>query len=196
MRPRIKELIAEAAAAFGRLDDARQEQIESAARLIVGALKAGHTLYICGNGGSAADAQHIAAELTGRYQRQRLAFNCVALTVNSSNLTAIGNDYGFDQVFARQVEAHVRKGDVLWAISTSGKSPSILLAAKAARQRGAKVLGFTGEGGHSLTELCDLSFVAPAKTAYAIQQLHELAYHIICDLVERSAEEIEKGLTA
>ncbi|RIK63299.1 MAG: phosphoheptose isomerase [Planctomycetota bacterium] len=190
MRTRIRELIDEAAAALRRLDEPRQAEIEAAARLLIDCFMAGRSVYICGNGGSAADAQHIAAELTGRYLRDRKALNCLALTVNTSNLTAIANDYGYDHVFARQVEAHVRPGDVLWAISTSGKSPSILKAAGAARARGARVLGFTGANGQSLAAVSDVCFMAPAESAYAIQQLHELAYHILCDLVERHAEKI------
>lgn len=190
MRTRIRELIEEAAESLRRLDDARLAELEAAARLLVDCFKTGHTLYICGNGGSAADAQHIAAELTGRYLRDRKALNCIALTVNTSNLTAIANDYGYDHVFARQVEAHVKKGDCLWAISTSGKSPSILKAAEAARARGARVLGFTGVNGEALSAVSDVCFMAPAESAYAIQQLHELAYHILCDLVETHAEEI------
>lgn len=194
MRTRIRELIDEAAACILRLDDARQAEIEAAARLLVDCFKAGGAVYICGNGGSAADAQHIAAELTGRYLRDRKALHCIALTVNTSNLTAIANDYGYDHVFSRQVEAHVRAGDVLWAISTSGTSSNILRAAEAARAKGARVLGFTGAKGKALSALSDVCFMAPAESAYAIQQLHEVAYHIVCDLVERHINEIEEGL--
>lgn len=193
MRTRINELIDEAAACIGKLDDARRAQIESAARLLLHCFRADGAVYICGNGGSAADAQHIAGELTGRYLRNRRALHCIALTTNTSNLTAIANDFGYEQVFARQVDAHVRKDDVLWAISTSGNSPSILLAAKAARDRGAKVLGFTGDNGKALADLADVCFVAPAVSAYAVQQLHLLAYHIICDLVERGIDDTAAG---
>ncbi len=193
MRTRINELIDEAAACIGKLDDARRAQIESAARLLLDCFRADGAIYICGNGGSAADAQHIAGELTGRYLRNRRALHCIALTTNTSNLTAIANDFGYEQVFARQVDAHVRKGDVLWAISTSGNSPSILLAAKAARERGAKVLGFTGDKGKALSDLSDVCFLAPAASAYAVQQLHLLAYHIICDVVERGIDESTAG---
>ena len=168
-----------------RLDDGAVAQIAAAAKLVGDGLRAGGAVLICGNGGSAADAQHIAGELAGRYQRDRKAFNCLALTTNTSNLTAIANDFGYEHVFARQVEAHLRPGDVLWAISTSGDSPSILEAAKAAKSRGGKVLGFTGSSGGKLAGLCDVCFKAPADVTYQIQQLHQVAYHIICDLVER-----------
>lgn len=188
MLSRISELIAEAGDNLRLLQDAQRTQIAAAAQMLIDSLRGGGAVLICGCGGSAADAQHIAAELTGRYLRQRQALNCLALTTNTSNLTAIANDYSFDQVFARQVEAHLRKGDVLWAISTSGTSPSILEAAKAARARGGKVLGFTGKDGRALADISDVSFIAPAKLSYAIQQLHQVAYHIICDLVEREAE--------
>ncbi len=193
MRARINELIDEAAVCIKRLDDARREQIEAASRLLLNCFRAGGALYICGNGGSAADAQHIAGELTGRYLRDRRALHCIALTANTSNLTAIANDFGYDHVFSRQVEAHLHKGDVLWAISTSGNSPSILKAAQSARSRGGKVLGFTGDKGKALADLSDVCFVAPASSAYAVQQLHLLAYHIICDLVERQIDEPGSG---
>ncbi len=181
----IRQIINDSLSAMKRLDDGAVARIDDAARLVGDCLRAGGALLVCGNGGSAADAQHIAGELAGRYQRDRKAFNCIALTTNTSNLTAIANDFGYDHVFARQVEAHLRPGDVLWAISTSGNSASILEAAKAAKSRGGKVLGFTGSGGGKLAPLCDVCFKAPAEITYQIQQLHQLAYHVICDLVER-----------
>ncbi len=189
MKDTIRELIQEAAESIKRLDDGRQAQIADCAALLIECFNRGGAVFICGNGGSAADAQHIAGELAGRYRRKRRALNCIALTTNTSNLTAIANDYGYEQVFARQVEAHLRSGDVLWAISTSGQSASVLEAAQAARARGGKVLGFTGAAGGNLAKLCDVCFTAPAEAAYAVQQLHLLAYHIICDLVERRMEE-------
>lgn len=181
----IRQIIADSQAAMKRLDDGAVAQIAAAAKLVTDALRDGGAVLVCGNGGSAADAQHIAGELAGRYQRDRKAFNCLALTTNTSNLTAIANDFGYDRVFARQVEAHLRPGDLLWAISTSGNSANILEAAKAAKARGGKVLGFTGSSGGKLAPLCDVCFKAPAELTYQIQQLHQVAYHIICDLVER-----------
>ena len=181
----IRQIIADSQAAMNRLDDNAVAQIAAAAKLVTDTLRANGAVLVCGNGGSAADAQHIAGELAGRYQRERKAFNCLALTTNTSNLTAIANDFGYDRVFARQVEAHLRPGDLLWAISTSGNSPSIIEAAKTARAQGGKVLGFTGSSGGKLAPLCDVSFKAPAEVTYQIQQLHQVAYHIICDLLER-----------
>ncbi|MBI4582007.1 MAG: SIS domain-containing protein [Planctomycetes bacterium] len=168
------------------MDEPRIAQVYAAAELLVACLRDGGAVHICGNGGSAADAQHIAAELAGRFLRDRRALACSALTTNTSALTAIGNDYSYDAVFARQVEAVVRPGDVVWIISTSGGSPSVLAAAKAARARQAKVLGFTGGEGGAMPPLCDVCFIAPAETTYAIQQLHQIAYHAICDIVERT----------
>ncbi|HKQ47191.1 MAG TPA: SIS domain-containing protein [Phycisphaerae bacterium] len=182
----IRQIIADSQAAMNRLGDSAIAQIADAGAMVIDALRSGGAVLVCGNGGSAADAQHIAGELAGRYQRDRKAFNCLALTTNTSNLTAIANDFGYDRVFARQVEAHLRPGDVLWAISTSGNSTSIVEAANAAKDRGGKVLGFTGSSGGKLAALCDVCFKAPAEVTYQIQQLHQVAYHIICDLVERS----------
>lgn len=181
----IRQIIADSQAAVNLLDDSAVAQIAAAGKLVTDTLHDGGAVLVCGNGGSAADAQHIAGELAGRYQRDRKAFNCLALTTNSSNLTAIANDFGYDRVFARQVEAHLRPGDLLWAISTSGNSASIIEAAKTAKDRGGKVLGFTGLSGGKLAPLCDVCFQAPAEVTYQIQQLHQVAYHIICDLVER-----------
>lgn len=182
----IHHLISEHRAALDRMDAARRGELRDAAKLLVDCFKTGGAVYICGNGGSAADAQHIAGELTGRYLRERKALNCIALTVNTSNLTAIGNDYDFERVFARQVEAHGRRGDVLWAISTSGKSSNVLRAIEAAKKLGMKVLGFAGAPGGPMAAQCDVCYRAPCETTYGIQQLHELGYHIVCDLVERT----------
>ncbi|HOW73166.1 MAG TPA: SIS domain-containing protein [Phycisphaerae bacterium] len=181
----IREFIQEHLEGIQRLDAARQAEIAAAARLLIDCFRSGGRVYIGGNGGSAADAQHIAAELVGRFLRERPGLPCVALTTDTSALTAISNDYGFDRVFARQVEALVRPGDVFWVLSTSGKSPNVVEAARAARARGAKVLGFLGGTGGDTLALCDVCFLAPAKPSYAVQHLHQLAYHILCDLVER-----------
>jgi D-sedoheptulose 7-phosphate isomerase len=181
----IRQFIQEHLDGIQRLDAARQAEIAAAARLLIDCFHASGRVYICGNGGSAADAQHIAAELVGRFLRERPGLPCIALTTDTSALTAISNDYGFDRVFTRQVEALVRPGDVLWVLSTSGNSPNVVAAAKAARAHGAKVLGFLGGTGGELLPCCDVSFLAPARPSYAVQHLHQLAYHIVCDLVER-----------
>jgi D-sedoheptulose 7-phosphate isomerase len=156
------------------------------AQAIVGALASGNKLLLIGNGGSAADAQHIAAEIVGRYKEERAAYAAIALTTDSSALTAIANDYGFEQVFARQVEGLGRRGDVLIALTTSGRSPNILAALRTARQCGLITVGFTGTNGESLRAHCDHLFVSPSDDTPVIQQIHLTALHGICDAVERA----------
>lgn len=166
-------------------DDA--EMLSSAGRIaakIIAALRGGHKLLIVGNGGSAADAQHIAAEIVGRYKQERPAYAAIALTTDTSALTAIGNDYGFDQIFARQVEGLGISGDVLLAISTSGRSPSILNALRKGRERGLVTVGFTGAKGLAMGELCDELLVAPSDDTPLIQQIHLATAHGICEVVE------------
>jgi D-sedoheptulose 7-phosphate isomerase len=144
------------------------------------------TIYLCGNGGSAADAQHVAAELVGRFQRERQPFAAVSLATNTSILTAISNDYSFDQVFSRQVRASVTPADAVVGISTSGRSTNVLQAITVAREIGAYTLAFTGEGGGPLAQLAEARFVAPSANAARIQECHIVAWHIVCDLIERS----------
>ena len=156
------------------------------ADVIAAALRAGNKLLIAGNGGSAADAQHIAAEIVGRYKQDRPAYAAIALTTDTSALTAIGNDYGFEQVFARQVEGLGRSGDVLLALSTSGRSPNILAALNSARQRGLITVGFTGAKGTSLGALCDHLLMAPSDDTAVIQQIHMTLAHGICETIERA----------
>jgi D-sedoheptulose 7-phosphate isomerase len=155
------------------------------AAAIIGALLAGNKLLLIGNGGSAADAQHIAAEIVGRYKQDRGAYAAVALTADTSALTAIGNDCGFEQVFARQVEGLGQRGDVLMALTTSGRSPNILAALRTARQRGLVTIGFTGAHGETLCEHCDHLFISPSDDTPVIQQIHLTAAHAICDAVEQ-----------
>lgn len=156
------------------------------ARAIADALRAGHKLLLVGNGGSAADAQHIAAEIVGRYKQERAGWAAIALTTDTSALTAIGNDYGFEQIFARQVEGLGRRGDVLVALTTSGRSPNILAALTRAREIGITTAGFTGLKGESLRGSCDLLLVAPSEDTPVIQQVHMMALHAICDEVEQA----------
>jgi D-sedoheptulose 7-phosphate isomerase len=155
------------------------------AAAIIGALLAGNKLLLIGNGGSAADAQHIAAEIVGRYKQDRRAYAAIALTTDTSALTAIGNDLGFEQVFARQVEGLGQRGDVLMALTTSGRSPNILAALRTARQRGLVTIGFTGAHGETLCEHCDHLFISPSDDTPVIQQIHLTAAHAICDAVEQ-----------
>jgi D-sedoheptulose 7-phosphate isomerase len=161
------------------------EAIEQAAQQITDCIKSGGCVYLCGNGGSAADAQHIAAELVGRFVRERKGLPAVALSTDTSILTSVGNDYGFEQVFSRQVEALVKEGDVLWAFSTSGTSKNILAAAKLAKEKGAKVLAFTGKKDSPLENISDVCIGIEGPTA-SVQEVHQVAYHIICDLVEEA----------
>ena len=161
------------------------ETIAAAAEIITRALKQNRRVYICGNGGSAADAQHIAGEFVGRFTRERKGLPAVALTTDTSVITSIANDYGYENIFARQVEALVEKGDILWAISTSGSSPNILAAAKLAKKKGARILAFTGVKNSKLEKTADICFCAHDKATARSQEIHQLAYHIICDLVEQ-----------
>lgn len=186
MKDIIQQFFDEALQAVSSLNEAHKDVIDSAARLIIHCYHNLGSVYVCGNGGSAADAQHISAELAGRFLRERRALPCTALTTNTSIISAIGNDSTYDIVFSRQVEAYIRSGDILWAISTSGKSTNVIEAMKKARDLGAKIIGFTGRDGGDMPALCDVCFIAPSETTYSIQQLHQVAYHIVCDLVERA----------
>ncbi len=159
------------------------ETIKKIAQAVIGCIENGNCIYLCGNGGSAADVQHIAAEFVGRFKRERRGLPATALTGDTAILTALGNDYGFEQVFARQVEALAKKGDILWALSTSGTSKNIIAAAELARQIGAEVISFTGKKNSALEKLSDLCLCIEAPTA-AVQEIGQLAYHIICDIVE------------
>lgn len=156
----------------------------AAAEAVSSALRAGRKLLLCGNGGSAADAQHWAGELVSRFQYDRPGLAAIALTTDSSIMTAIGNDYGYERLFSRQVEALGVGGDVLFALSTSGRSPNILAALRAARERGMVTVGFTGEGGGEMAALCDILLRVPSASTPRIQEGHEALGHAICALVE------------
>ena len=158
--------------------------VSSAVDIIYSSLAAGGQLLIAGNGGSAADAQHLAAELTGRFFLERQPFRALALHPNTSSLTAIGNDYGFEHVFARELSAHARPGDVFLAITTSGNSQNILRAIEAARKTNVTVIGMTGESGGKLRAACDLCLCVPSKSTARIQEMHITIGHAICELLE------------
>jgi D-sedoheptulose 7-phosphate isomerase len=158
--------------------------VAEAAGLVVASLRAGGKLLLCGNGGSAADAQHWAGELVSRFHYDRPGLAAVALTTDTSILTAIGNDYGYERLFARQVEALGRPGDVLFALSTSGRSPNILAALEAARAGGLRTVGFTGSREGAMAPLCDLLIRVPHAGTPRIQEGHEAIGHAICALVE------------
>jgi D-sedoheptulose 7-phosphate isomerase len=168
------------------LDEPRyRAQVEAIVDAIVAALRAGKKVLWCGNGGSAAEAQHMAAELSGRYLRERPGLNSEALSVNSSTLTCVGNDYGYDVVFSRQVEAFAQPGDVVIGMTTSGTSRNVVLALEAARRRGAVAVAFTGNGGGKVVEHADLVLLGPDGYAAIVQEVHQVMAHIVCDLVEQ-----------
>lgn len=160
-------------------------EIERMVSLIIAAYKAGGKVILFGNGGSAADAQHIAGELMGRFKLERRPFPAIALTTNTSILTAISNDYSYDLVFSRQVEALVNRGDVVIGISTSGNSPNVIEAIKVAKAKGAKTIGLTGGDGGRLAEVADLVLAVPTKNPARMQEAHITIGHIVCELVER-----------
>ena len=180
----IRQQFLESAAVKQEAARSLAEPVATAAEMVLAALRGGHKVLLCGNGGSAADAQHIAAELVGRYTRERPGYPAIALTTDTSNLTAIGNDYGFDRIFARQVEALGQAGDVLIAISTSGNSPNVLRAVEQARALGVKTVGLAGRDGGALVAATDLCLIAPHQVTARIQELHITIGHILCDLVE------------
>ena len=161
------------------------DPIHEALKLVTNTLQNGNKILLCGNGGSAADAQHIAAEFVGRFKMERNALPALALTTDTSILTAIGNDYGFDEIFARQIEAHGNEGDLLIAISTSGNSKNIIKAAIEAKKRGVRVLGLTGSNFSEMKKLSDLCLDIPSDDTPLIQQLHIGILHLLCDLGEK-----------
>ncbi|MFJ4045440.1 SIS domain-containing protein [Microbacterium sp. NPDC089987] len=165
-------------------------RLEQWGRELAARLSDGHRLLVAGNGGSAAEAQHLTAELVGRYQHDRPAFSALALSSESSSVTAIGNDYGFDQIFARQVHAHARAGDVVLLISTSGRSANLLRAAEAARQVGAVVWSLTGPGANPLADLADEAICVDAPSPH-VQECHLVAIHAVCRVFDEQIEKAE-----
>lgn len=180
----LTESLRELAATATRAADELEAAVERAASLVLETLARGGTLFFCGNGGSAADAQHLATEYVVRYSRNRRALPAIALTTDSSLLTAAGNDFGFETVFARQVEALCRPGDLLVIHSTSGNSPNVLRAAEAARARGTSVLAFSAREGGALRALADHNVIVPTARTDRAQEIHLCIQHAICDVVE------------
>lgn len=171
----------------GLLDAERYEAVvERIAGALVAAFGAGRKVLWCGNGGSAADAQHLAAEFSGRFLRERRGLPSEALSVNTSAVTAIANDYGYDRIFARQVEAFVVAGDVVVGLSTSGNSPNVILALEEARKLGALTIAFSGNGGGKLAAVADIVLVGPDGYSALVQEVHITLGHIVCDLVEQA----------
>jgi phosphoheptose isomerase len=171
-------------AALGRLDDSHRLAVETMAGDVHAAWTGGGKLLVCGNGGSAADSQHIVAELVGRFLAERPGYPAIALTVNTSTLTAVGNDYGFDDIFARQVQALGRPGDVLLVLSTSGNSANCIRAVEEARRQGLKCHAFLGGDGGRLLPLVDAALVAPSSSTPKIQEIHITMGHLLCMILE------------
>ena len=164
--------------------DHMEDDILKASKIVIEALDRGNKILLCGNGGSAADAQHIAAELTGRYKIERKGLAGIALTTDTSAITAIGNDYGYDRIFDRQCEALANKGDVLIGISTSGNSKNVINALKLAQEMGCKTIGFSGRDGGAMDKICDINLIVPSNDTPRIQEMHILFGHTICQLVD------------
>lgn len=182
--PAFAAALRELAATATRVAEEMGPQLDEALRLVRETVRAGGTLFFCGNGGSAADAQHMATEYVVRYRRNRRAYPAIALTTDTSLLTAAGNDIGFENVFSRQVEALCRPGDLLVIHSTSGNSPNVLRAAEAAREKGVRVLAFSARDGGALRPLADHSVIIPTDRTDRAQELHLCVEHVICDVIE------------
>ncbi len=186
MNPRISQSIEQSIAAKRAILDNPefQSRIQQAAEMITESLRQGGKIHFCGNGGSAADAQHLAAELSGRFYFDRPPLNAEALHCNTSYLTAVGNDYGYDLVFSRLLRGTAKAGDVIVGISTSGNSKNILNAFEAAKEMGVKIIALTGETGGAMKDYADILLNAPSKDTPRIQESHIMIGHIICELVE------------
>jgi len=160
--------------------------VEKAAITCIHRLKKGNKILLCGNGGSAADTQHIAAEIVGRYKTERKALSAIALTTDSSILTAVGNDFGFQYLFERQVEALAKHGDILIGISTGGSSKNVINALHSAKKIGCKLIGLSGKDGGDFNSICDVNIVIPSSNTPRIQEMHILVGHIICQLIDEA----------
>lgn len=172
------------------------EQICRAVDLLVERLSAGNKVLVCGNGGSAADAMHICGELVGRFFKERQALAAIALNADPAVLTSWSNDYSYDTVFSRQVEALAKPGDVVWGISTSGNSKNVVAALKTARALGAATIALTGSGGGTVAQYADVLLAAPSSVTPRIQEIHIVTYHVICEAVESAMHEQSKGFSA
>lgn len=188
-----RAILRDAGRSMAKLERRSARAVAAAAEAVVASLEAGGTVYFCGNGGSAADAQHLACELAGRYMLDRPALAAIALTTNSSSTSAIGNDYGFDQVYSRQLEGLGTPGDVLVALTTSGNSPNVTRTVETAHQLGMTVIAMTGAKGTRFAELCDLALVTPHTSTPRVQEGHIAMGHALCELVERAMFEGRVG---
>ena len=184
VEPSLILMIKEHLALIGQLEKSHLSKIQTAVQWTIDALNNGNKILFAGNGGSAADAQHLAAEFVGRFRRNRPPFSAIALTTDTSVLTAVGNDYGFDQIFSRQVEALIRENDVFFPISTSGNSDNLVEAVKVCRKISCKTVALLGNDGGRLGEIVDLPIVVDSRHTARIQEVHITIGHIICELVE------------
>ncbi len=182
----IKKTLKEISENFLKLSENSVNEIENAANIILESIKRGNKVMFCGNGGSASDSQHLAAELVGRYRKNRKPLAAVALTTDTSAITAIGNDFSFDEIFSRQVEAIGSSGDVLYAISTSGKSKNIINSLIVAKKLKIKTIGLTGSNGGDMNDLCDFLIKTPAERPDRIQEMHIAVGQIICEIIENT----------
>ncbi len=162
------------------------ESLDSICRLTVGALRGGNKVLVCGNGGSASQADHFAGELTGRFRGERKSLPAIALSSSPAGVTAIGNDYGYEKIFSRQIESLATKDDVLFALSTSGKSPNVIEAVKQAKAQGVFTVGLLGKNGGALAPLCDHALIVESTSTARIQEMHILAIHIVCEAIDRA----------
>jgi D-sedoheptulose 7-phosphate isomerase len=183
---KIEQLIASHTAVINKLMEENCAIIARFAATVKTALQQGNVIFFLGNGGSASDSQHLAAEFVGRFQKERRGLPAIALTTDTSILTAVGNDYGFEQIFARQVEALVKAGDVVVGLSTSGNSPNVIAALKTAAAKGAVTIGMTGSSGGQMANICDLCVKVSSDTTARIQEAHILVGHIVCELTEEA----------
>ena len=186
MKEIIKNIIQASIDAKRKLLESEASNIEKAVNVIQNCINKGGKLLIFGNGGSAADSQHIAAEFVGRFKLERKAMPALALTTNTSTLTALSNDYGFEAAFKRQIESLGNKGDVALAISTSGNAANVIEAVKAAKERGLSTIALTGKGGGSLSPLCDITILVNSQDTARIQETHILVGHIIAEIIEQN----------
>lgn len=184
MKKLIEDRIRESIDVKEALAKAEAGNIEKSARIMIGSLASGGKVLVFGNGGSAADSQHMASELVGRFKKERKAIAAIALTTNTSTLTAIANDYGYDVTFTRQVEALGRKGDVAVGISTSGSSKNVLEAMRKAKSMGLKTIGILGADGGSIKDACDVAIVVSSKDTARVQESHITVIHILCEIIE------------
>lgn len=183
------------AEAMSRLAEGASDKVAAIAEVCIQALRDGGKVMFCGNGGSAADAQHLAAELIGRYKMERSAIPAIALTTDTSIITALGNDYGYDTIFARQVQGLGKTGDVLIGISTSGNSRNVLLAMAEAKKMGVTTIAFTGAGGGQMAQEADYALQVPSTVTNHIQEMHITCGHLVCELVERALAQKGEGLS-